>query len=167
MLRCVVPCTCCKSCSAVSFPLIRNSLHRSLSISGLLITQNNFPIAPEECVRYTNLTESDRNINHGLINLGCHDQGVIETGNWYRFTGPAGSRMLDTCPTGKCNTNYQGWVQDGQPSPGDVRVQRTVCKRGNGNCCNWPTKIIATNCGNFIVYQLILLNCYVRYCGTD
>jgi hypothetical protein len=51
----------------------------------------------------------------GVTIKTCDDTSVITTRNWYRFNGPAGSRMLDTCPTGKCNADFQGWLKEGQP----------------------------------------------------
>ncbi|XP_031567776.1 uromodulin-like [Actinia tenebrosa] len=120
-----------------------------------------------ECVHYHNLTEADRNIKYGKINKTWDGTAVITTGQWYRITGPAGSRMLDSCPTsGSCNADFNGWI-DSQPNPGEVRVQRGVQKQTPSNCYNFPQKVLATNCGNFNVYQLKSLNKYVRYCGTD
>jgi hypothetical protein len=118
-------------------------------------------------VHYDNLTEIDRNINYGVVNKTWDGSAVITTGNWYRFTGPAGSRMLDVCPiSGACNADFNGWIE-GQPNPGEVRVQRKVQKQSGNNCYRYPQTILTTNCGDFNVYQLKSLNKFVRYCGTD
>ena len=120
-----------------------------------------------ECVNYNNLTEDNRNIKYGVVERKCDKKSVITKDKWYRITGLAGSRMLDSCPTTKCDTDFQAWLKDGQPNPGEIRVTRTICIQGNNICCNWPSTIKGTHCGLFIVYQLKPLNCYIRYCGTD
>lgn len=118
---------------------------------------------PEECIKHKNLSEPDRNINYGKVTNKCDSK----LSGWHRFVGPAGSHMLDNCPSGqKCNTDFQGWI-DGQPKPGESRVSKKFCKQGNNKCCLWPKDILTTHCGDFIVYNLFRVNCYIRYCGEN
>ncbi|XP_031567729.1 uromodulin-like isoform X2 [Actinia tenebrosa] len=119
-----------------------------------------------ECVHYNTLTERSRNINYGLVGSKCDDTGILRAGDWYRFTGSAGSRMLDRCPTTKCDTAFQGWLSGGQPGYGQVKVSRALCWQGNNICCNWPSTIRVTHCISFIVYELKPVSgCHLRYCG--
>jgi len=123
-----------------------------------------YHVAVDECQTYKNLSDTERNIKNNAAGRAC-DNGLV-TGDWYRFTGSAGTRMIDYCPDKTCMADYHAWINS-QPQLGEVKVQRTVCVQGNGLCCNWPKNVTATYCGNFIVYQLVRLNCYVRYCSRD
>lgn len=134
----------------------------------LFVTCLPFSFKVRECVQYHNLRERSRNINYGaLVGTKCDNSGILTAGAWYRFTDSAGTRMLDRCPTTKCDTAFQGWLRGGQPGYGQVKVTRTVCYQGNSNCCNWPVNIRVTHCKYFIVYQLKPVGgCNLRHCGT-
>ncbi|XP_032227483.2 protein crumbs homolog 1 [Nematostella vectensis] len=123
---------------------------------------------PLECLTYRNLSEADRNVNASYIGILC-DGYLITSANWYRFVGEAGTHMVDYCPMEEqhCNADFQVWLVDGQPKRGDIRVGLKYNIRGNNICNNWPGTIYATHCDTFIVYQLIQMNCFVRYCGAD
>ena len=90
---------------------------------------------------------------------------------WFRFEGPAGTRMLTSCPpTSGCGTKVTSWLNGGHPTVADGQVTRTVCFHYNGNYCRWPTNIKVRNCGSYYVYYLSGTpsgRCYLRYCGTN
>jgi hypothetical protein len=88
---------------------------------------------------------------------------------WYRFTGSAGSRMLDYgVKAMKCNTNAPGWLDGNNPVVSDGIVERKVCFSWRGNC-NYSHMIQVRNCSLFIVYKLVKINSGYcgRYCGLD
>ncbi|XP_048588946.1 neurogenic locus Notch protein [Nematostella vectensis] len=120
---------------------------------------------PIECVEYHNLSEPDRNVNAARVGRFCDDKLIF--GQWYRFVGAAGTRIINHCPTSEqqhCNTDNQVWLLDDQPKPGQIRKVLRNSILANYNCYNWPGKTNATHCNDFIVYKLWPLNCNIRYC---
>ncbi|XP_048588730.1 fibropellin-1 isoform X2 [Nematostella vectensis] len=121
---------------------------------------------PIECVEYHNLSEPDGNVNAARVGMFCDN--ILITGQWYRFVGAAGTRLINHCPTSEhqhCNTDNQVWLIDDQPKPREIRKELRNSILANYNCYEWPGKTNATHCNDFIVYQLwSFKNCYIRYC---
>ena len=60
------------------------------------------------------ITNADRKVTYRKVSAQCDK--TIDTA-WYRFDGPAGTRMPTSCPPKyKCNTNALVWWRGGNPS---------------------------------------------------
>ena len=115
----------------------------------------------DACKYYQTLAESP--------SAGC-DNGLD---SWYRFTGNAGTRMVDSCPNlnshyPRCKANWQGWLTSSHPAVNDGEVNKTVCFSSQGSCsCNYYKEIKVINCGYFYVYYLDgVPRCNATYCGV-
>ncbi|EDO41794.1 predicted protein [Nematostella vectensis] len=121
-------------------------------------------LAPE-CQNYTNLTDATRHVDK-QGGAACDDQIPKR---WYRFVGPAGTRLSESSlnPT-TCGTRRPGWMKGTHPSMRDGDVTRTVCFSWAGNPCFGATvDIRVRNCGEFYVYELVPTVPCSRYCGAD
>ncbi|KAL9961273.1 hypothetical protein ACROYT_G030182 [Oculina patagonica] len=124
---------------------------------------------PEECLTYTNLTDSKRKVTAIKEVVLCDSELVP---GWYRFQGDAGTKMPTTCPPKySCNTHAPGWLNGAHPTVAEGQVTRQVCFHWSSSCCynggQWPTSIQVRNCGSYYVYYLIGTGCNLRYCSTD
>ena len=80
---------------------------------------------PSECISAINLTQSWRRDYKGSDirpvngNYNCDTKQMIEQGRpWFRFSGAAGNRLLDSCrslPTWSCGTYLGMWSYDAMP----------------------------------------------------
>ena len=125
---------------------------------------------PVECTvqGYTALSEPNRYWLRGDNNSNC-DSGVITSGNWYRFTGPAGVMMASQCiPVDTCHSGDVGWINGNHPMLVFEVTWPSICVHGGGSCCSQSQAIAIRNCGGFYVYQLKAPPyCDVRYCGVN
>ncbi|KAM6155692.1 uromodulin [Rhynchocyon petersi] len=88
---------------------------------------------------------------------------------WYRFVGPGGVRMPETCvPMLRCNTAAPMWLNGTHPSTSDGIVDRTTCAHWSDNCCLWEAPVQVKACsGGYYVYNLTAPpECHLAYC-TD
>ena len=124
---------------------------------------------PQECLSYSELSTADRNIDSVYSTAIC-DSGIDGT-IWHRFTGAAGTALMNTCPatTNLCNTHAPGWLSEPHPTVAEGIVNRVVCYHFSGSCCHWSNTISVLNCGDFFIYKLVppTAGCYLRYCGTN
>ena len=130
------------------------------------VQQFTSPIAPNpECSEYTELSDAFRNVGWGYDYARC-DSGLAA--GWYRFTGDAGTQMLDYAPGDyNCGTHAPGWI-DGHPAFVGDTTRQTVCYdwSGDGDDCTWDNEVDVTNCGDFYVYNLVAPPvCSLAYCG--
>ena len=130
------------------------------------VQQFTSPIAPNpECSEYTELSDAFRNVGWGYDYARC-DSGLAA--GWYRFTGDAGTQMLDYAPGDfNCGTHAPGWI-DGHPAFVGDTTRQTVCYdwSGDGDDCTWSNEVDVTNCGDFYVYNLVAPPvCSLAYCG--
>ena len=123
------------------------------------------PIPGCECLQYKELSSKGRSIFTVTRKPYC-DRNLPR--KWYRFTGPAGKRMPNTCiPSNRCGTHAPGWLKGANPSEKEGVVTRTVCFNWKRNCCHWQTRAQVRNCGGYFVYRLSPTNsCHLRYCGN-
>lgn len=77
------------------------------------------PAVPEQChsSNTLNLSESWRN-NYTRTDLEMDDIDILLPGKtWFRFTGAAGTRLRDTCPTSRaCGSSGPYWSPDKRPT---------------------------------------------------
>ena len=121
-----------------------------------------------ECQGCTTLENADRKTTYlNKDSLSDHNIGK----GWYRFQGPAGTKMPTSCvPINRCNTKLPGWLNGNHPAVPDGKVDRTVCFHWGINCCFWSKTIQVRNCIGFYVYYFSgfpISNGASRYCGAD
>ncbi|KAK3753042.1 hypothetical protein QZH41_008768, partial [Actinostola sp. cb2023] len=133
------------------------------------ITRSKPPSPSDPCKKYRRLSLRDRSqlVPRGNV-LKCDKRTEIINGQWYRFTGAAGTRMpTSKVPTNRCGTHAPGWMVGRHPSKAQGIVGRTVCFHWSGNQCRWRQNIQVRNCGPFYVYRLYKPPaCWLRYCGN-
>ena len=117
------------------------------------------------CKNYQNLTDAARKYDYVTSNPSC-DDGL---NGWYRFQGPAGTKMVTTCPSMyRCDSYFPAWLSEDHPTVADGEVRKIVCINRFGDCCNKSFFIQVKNCGSYYIYKLRSLRwCNTRYCGTD
>ncbi|XP_074637733.1 uncharacterized protein LOC141896321 isoform X8 [Acropora palmata] len=125
---------------------------------------------PSECYNYTVLDESNRAITYPGVTYFCDNR----LSGWYRFLGEAGSKMSNSCVTGRlCGADRPGWLVGDHPSVSEGVAMRRVCFASSisggspaTSCCLWSTYVMVRNCGTFFVYKLHRPPaCNLRYCG--
>ncbi|XP_067057997.1 uncharacterized protein [Acropora muricata] len=125
---------------------------------------------PSECYNYTVLDESNRAITYRGVTYFCDNR----LSGWYRFLGEAGSKMSNSCVTGRlCGADRPGWLVGDHPSVSEGVAMRRVCFASSisggspaTSCCLWSTYVMVRNCGTFFVYKLHRPPaCNLRYCG--
>ena len=86
---------------------------------------------------------------------------------WYRFTGQAGTKMMETPPGWRnCGTDITGYLTGGHPQPEDGEVTRTVYFDYGSNHLDEPTEVRVINCGgDYYVYYLVDVPCWRSYCA--
>ena len=116
------------------------------------IAINILSLRSKECHNYKSLKGAGRKVTHKATRWLC-DRGLSKS--WYRFKGPAGSKMAYSCPTSVnlCDTTVPGWLKGPDPRVEDGVVRRQVCFRYN-KCCETKTTIKVRNCGSYFVYLL-------------
>lgn len=137
---------------------------------------------PDECKTAINLTESWRKDRNGTqikpINNGysCDTGPMVNNGRpWFRFTGAAGTRLLDTCPMlFSCGTFAPLWSIS--PMPADVGVQTPITVYGSRRpfyeCNYYNLKAVVLRCStktNDFVYKYSdpETACAFGFCGMD
>ncbi|XP_067946628.1 oncoprotein-induced transcript 3 protein-like [Watersipora subatra] len=84
--------------------------------------------ALSHCMTATNLKQPWRKDgNNGqpkIDNYNGHACDLSSKLQWFRFTGAAGSRMLNRCPTTSCGSYFPYWTED--PMPRMVGVEKTI-----------------------------------------
>jgi len=131
---------------------------------------------PPQCTEYKELSSYTRNVissgNDNLCgNSYCGDVISISTAHpdwagasWYRFTGDAGTKILETAPGEmSCGTVAAGYMEGGHPTVAEGEVTRTVKFDGGRN----DDRIVTvTNCYQYYVYYLTDCENYQRgYCA--
>jgi hypothetical protein len=86
---------------------------------------------------------------------------------WYRFSGPAGTRMPDSTPgDAHCGTLAAGWLAGGHPALGEGQVTRTVYFDWDYEPEWKQTTVSVINCREFYIYHLPdTPTCFMTYCG--
>ncbi len=122
-----------------------------------------------QCHYYKWLKEYTRNKNF-LSNNTLADDDNTAPGfpGWFRFGGPAGTKMPTTCaPRFHCGGNAAGWINGTHPSVAEGKVVRKVCFSLVG-CCWISQNIQVINCGKFYIYNLPKAGCSpCRFCGSN
>ena len=98
----------------------------------------------------------------------------LANANWYRFAGPAGSKM-PTSPPGdhRCHADYTGWLATPHPSVGDPPAYARVCwQTSSSNYCGYSTSIEVCSCSvdgtTLRLYKLPSpYTCNSVYCSVD
>ena len=120
-----------------------------------------------ECYNYKVLNETSRSKTYNESYYQCDD---MLSADWYRFSGPAGNQMAESCvDVDRCGTWHPGWLNGSHPTVNNGAVQRRVCFSCYpfDDCCCLSTYIRVRNCGGFYVYQLRPLTTFLsRYCGN-
>ena len=136
----------------------------------------------KECWDYKILNESTRNINYKRGVLKCDlyigyadvKLGTWKGSGWYRFMGPAGTRMPESPPVFSsnsehaCGTRNTGWLNGQHPTTLGVLVSREVHFKRSPSETNdgSPITIKIRHCGSYFVYYLPnVRGCYRRYCA--
>ncbi|XP_045626861.1 uromodulin [Ursus americanus] len=118
----------------------------------------------DPCQEYHILDEYWRSTEYGA-GYTC-DLGLS---GWYRFMGPGGVSLAETCvPVLHCNTAAPMWLNGIHPSSDEGIVNRTACAHWSGHCCLWEAPVQVKACaGGYYVYNLTAPpECYLAYC-TD
>ncbi|UJR34251.1 hypothetical protein I4U23_021655 [Adineta vaga] len=120
---------------------------------------------PAQCSSYTMITDATRLATGGAPTIICDNILFTATPVWIRFSGSAGTMLVNYAPTTyRCNTHAPGWYTGSLPAVGST-VSGTVCYNWSGNTCNWSNSISVTNCNGFYLYRLIAPPvCSLRYC---
>ena len=147
---------------------LKSSSRLSVNASVAVITRRP-PLDP--CEHHQLLTDATRTVDSFNGSTQACDN---LTKGWYRFTGNAGQRMLDYCPSNstsniinRCGAEYQGWIASGaMPKTYQGAVPRLVCFSGPNSCkCRDQRLISVQNCKTFYVYKLDgVPRCSQRYC---
>lgn len=140
-----------------------------MSCNSLIVFHLKTALIPAECnpSQYQELNEAGRYWKHSTANLSCDNH--IESGQWYRFTGAAGTMMATYCiPKESCNTHAVGWINGNHPSEVYQLVSTVVCFHWHSNCCEWSRPVQIRNCRGYYIYELQNPgSCTRRYCGVN
>jgi len=132
------------------------------------------PLQPAECLTATNFTESWRMEHNGsnyeaggANSLNGYACDLHQDTVWFRFTGAAGNRMLNSCPEPKsCGTYAPLWTDGIMPTTVGVKTNINAYAVGSSGCKveTWPLEVL--KCSNDTSYDLIyrVLNPYNRLC---
>ncbi|XP_025080334.1 oncoprotein-induced transcript 3 protein-like [Pomacea canaliculata] len=130
---------------------------------------------PCQAGNYQELNDAYRSVKYMFSYPKIPECDVSLTRAWYRFTGPAGDMMPETCiPRTHCGTQAPVWINGTHPDVTEGIVQRTSCANYGsdrplyGPCCDIEIDIEIKNCGSFYVYHLSPTDsCPISYCGGD
>jgi hypothetical protein len=124
-------------------------------------------VAPNpECTAYTVLDQDFRHVSQtGAINC---DSGLSYPA-WYRFEGPAGTKMPDYSPGElQCSTHAPGWFDGVHPLGLGETSDFRLCWQWAGSTCFWENSDQVTNCGEYYVYNLTgIFGCSGIHCGDE
>ncbi|PVD18852.1 hypothetical protein C0Q70_21409 [Pomacea canaliculata] len=116
---------------------------------------------PCQAGNYQELNDAYRSVKYMFSYPKIPECDVSLTRAWYRFTGPAGDMMPETCiPRTHCGTQAPVWINGTHPDVTEGIVQRTSCANYGsdrplyGPCCDIEIDIEIKNCGSFYVYHL-------------
>ena len=147
------------------FTKVRLSYKVVFSCNSLKVVHLKTAFMPAECSQYEELNETDRYWKH-TGSWYCDNH--ITSGQWYRFTGAAGTMMATYCiPKGSCDTRAPGWINGNHPSEAYQLVSATVCFHWNSNCCERSLPVQIRNCSGYYIYELQKTGCHYRYCGVN
>ena len=133
------------------------------------------------CLKYQELNSSTRRSNNSEKGDNCdkwlnskgalnHDKSSDWLGRgWYRITGEAGSKLVDSeVDELHCGTFATGWMEGGHPTFAEGEVRRTVHfpSKWNGiDFGKWSANVKVVNCRTHYVYYLVdTPNCSLGYC---
>ena len=134
---------------------------------------------PSECISAINLTESWRRDYKGSdirpVNGGynCDTKQMIQQGRpWFRFSGAAGNRLLDSCrslPGHSCGAVLGMWSNDAMPiATGESRVIDAYAAY-SATCYAWTQKLNVMKCSerqyDYIYKYLGDDHCHLGFCG--
>ena len=134
---------------------------------------------PGECISAINLTESWRGDYKGSAirpvngSLNCDTKQMIQQGRpWFRFSGAAGNRLLDSCrslPGHSCGTVLGMWSNDVMPiATGESRVIDAYAAY-SATCYAWTQKLNVMKCSerqyDYIYKYLGDDHCHLGFCG--
>ena len=130
---------------------------------------------PVECLNAINLTESWRSDNKGGKLNGLHNcdtQYMKNNGRpWFRFTGPAGNQLLNTCPPPySCGTLAGIWSDAAMPTKiGAVTSITAYASWSNKGCKEFLESVSVVRCSDsvadFVYRHNGSGNCYRGFCG--
>ncbi|KAI5139999.1 Uromodulin [Manis pentadactyla] len=128
------------------------------------VPEGDMLVCADPCWTHSILDEYWRSASYGA-GYACDSK----LSGWYRFVGPGGMRLADTCvPALRCNTAAPMWLNGTHPSSDEAIVTRTACAHWSGHCCLWDVPIQVKACdGGYYVYNLTAPPvCHLAYC-TD
>ena len=125
---------------------------------------------PVECLNAINLTESWRSDNKGRkLNRGnnCDSPDMKNNGRpWFRFTGPAGNQLLNTCPPeNSCGTIAGIWSDAAMPTMIGAVTNITAYGSWNGGCKEFPKSVSVVRCSDSIADFVYKYNSYSYSCN--
>ncbi|XP_067939040.1 pancreatic secretory granule membrane major glycoprotein GP2-like [Watersipora subatra] len=127
--------------------------------------QSNPVLTPTQCRNAINFTEAWRRdyAGSGITprnNIpNCDSIRLSLAGQpWFRFTGDAGSRLLNTCPfsNGSCGTHVALWTDANMPDEVGSLVVLDIYGSWAGNCKDYISTIYAMRCSqerNDLIYK--------------
>ena len=151
------------------------------STSEKLTTPATIPIQPVECQQAVNYTQSWRRDYKGseIRPGGLHSSGGhacdlnINSTQWFRFSGAAGTHMLDSCPKWlSCGTVYPYWTDERMPTIVGVEATVLVYGTSRSNCKGYTNKVQVMRCSwdspNDLIYKYnsrYTGKCATAFCG--
>ena len=140
-----------------------------------LTTTANFFDTCQNAYNYTEPWRRDHN-GSGLKPGGPHSErgyacDLYESPQWFRFSGEAGTHMLDTCPKSlSCGTMSPLWTDSGMPEEVGTVVMAKVFGVVENNCKGfyWIMKIIRCSWdtpNDLIYFVKSYKGCNTAFCG--
>jgi len=124
------------------------------------------------CLNAHNFTGSWRRDYFGeaLTPIGgftnCDTNTLASLGNpWFRFTGDAGTRLLDSC--GSCGTHGAIWSDERVPTPISLVKKITVYSSWVGGCKDTQYSMFVMRCSsNDVIYKFnSTAPCNIGFCS--
>ena len=143
---------------------------------------------PSECQSARNLTEYWRKDHNGSNiapfngSVNCHNRDMENAGRpWFRFTGAAGSRLLDHCiysdnsARSSCGTHLAMWSNEKMPTDIGISHSFNVYSSYDGNCKRDILQCSVMRCSSRqhdFIYKWELnpgksYGCSYGFCGMD
>ena len=135
---------------------------------------------PTECLRATNITDFWRKDNRGSNiqpggphSINGYSCDLHMSSHWFRFTGKAGTRMLNTCPEPySCGTRIPMWSDAPMPTKvGQPELVKCFERRPAEGCRSSSNRMLVMRCSerpdDFIYKSDFLLSdpCNIAFCG--
>ncbi|XP_067944629.1 oncoprotein-induced transcript 3 protein-like [Watersipora subatra] len=131
---------------------------------------------PSECDLAVNLTEARRQDHNGSRiwpngSPACDWPAL--SAKWFRFTGEAGSKMLDSCPAAySCGSHIGMWSDDNMPTEIGKSMSAKAYISWNSNCRNGYYPMTVIRCSyktpNDFIYRIEQsFGCSLAFCGMD